>query len=206
MKMFLQRIGGGKKMRRVLIGALMIGCLIVASTGYAFQNEPEGFRGIKWGDLRGEDMVFYAKTEGNDDLLWYKKENDKMQIGEAKLEKIIYGFYKNRFMEVRIELDYEHGGGSITSRKNSLEDIVNLKFGNGKKSISWTNGIVTLYEYEWVGDIATVTLWRREGELQIYSTKIRNEEKEDTRRKEEEERRKKEEEKRKAVEEGLDDF
>ncbi|MEA1964165.1 MAG: hypothetical protein U9O41_03445 [Candidatus Aerophobetes bacterium] len=171
----------------------------LASIAWTFQNEPEGFRGIKWGDPLGEDMIFYAKTEGNDDLLWYKKENDKMQIGEAKLKKIIYGFYKSRFMEVRIEADE-------CRDRDSLEDVVKLKFGDGKESINWTNGIVTLYEYEWSGNIATVILWRIPFTLQIRSTKIRDENEEDARRKEEEKRHRKEEERRKAAEEGLDDF
>lgn len=70
---------------------------------FAFHNEPEGFRGLKWGDPPGQDMVYYGKSKDNENVLWYKRKNDKLQIGRARIKCIHYLFYKEQFMEVLIK-------------------------------------------------------------------------------------------------------
>ena len=164
----------------------------LASITWAFQNEPNGFRGVKWGDAPGKDMVFWGKLSKSitvafiyphlfpfvgDDVILYKRENDKLQIGGAKLEYIYYLFYKDQFMGVQIgtEKDYQ-----------SLKDVVKLKFGHYKKRDSfWNTAGKQGYKYEWSGDIATIILYNEfkdyedEATLVIYSTKIYNRKKAD---------------------------
>jgi len=69
--------------------------LTLASMGIAFQNEPEGFRGLQWGDPPGEDMVF-TFASGSMDI--YERPADKMNIGDVRLRRVEYGFYQNRFL------------------------------------------------------------------------------------------------------------
>jgi hypothetical protein len=83
-------------------------CLL-GSLVFSMDNEPTGFRGKDWGTNISEftDMVF-LKDYGNfpdnyGDQKFYIKNNDNMKIGEADLDRVIYGFYKNRFYYVSIE-------------------------------------------------------------------------------------------------------
>lgn len=185
----------------------------LVSITQAFQNEPEGFRGLKWGDPPGEDMEYWEKPPadtatrflepdlfplGSDDVLWYKRKNDKLQIGVVELEYIYYLFYKNKFMEVRIRPN--------SIQIDSLKDVLKLKFGSGEYEGKGT----MLSVITWSGDITTIivksNLYERYDLLKIRSTKIYNQYQEDERRQEEEEARRKEEERQKAAEEGLADF
>jgi len=93
--------GGEKKMKKNLSILLLASILIflIIGTGFAFQNEPDGFRGLKWGDTPAEDMEIYGEY-GIDGTL-YERPSDKMEIWNVKFNFIIYRFYENkRFMEV----------------------------------------------------------------------------------------------------------
>ena len=72
--------------------AILLLCSLVLLTipGLAFQNEPEGFRVLKWGDPPTEDM-FFVKTV--DDIKGYFRKDDKMNIGDAKRRIVVYQFY-----------------------------------------------------------------------------------------------------------------
>lgn len=71
---------------------LVLVLLLALSVGaFAFQNEPEGFRGLKWGDPPGEDMVF--KFEDSQLSHAYTRPTDKLSIGDAKFTYIDYSFY-----------------------------------------------------------------------------------------------------------------
>ena len=50
-------------MKKVLVVTLILVLALSART-FAFQNEPEGFRGLKWGDPVREGMILLGKTEG----------------------------------------------------------------------------------------------------------------------------------------------
>lgn len=133
------------------------------------------------------------------DFLWYEKQDDKLQIGGAKLESIEYLFYKGQFYKVSIS-DAEH------RNHESLKDVVQLKFGVIDFEEK-TPGISTK-SYRWIGKKATIILristdysWRSP-ELTLYSTEIDNQYHEDLAIIMKE----KEEERQKAAEEGLDDF
>lgn len=75
---------------RVIAGALII-VLVVSLGAFAFQNEPDGFRGLKWGDSPTEDMVF--KFEDSQLSHAYTRPTDKLSIGDAKFTYIDYSFY-----------------------------------------------------------------------------------------------------------------
>lgn len=81
-------------MRKLFYVLLMVGYL----AGVAYGAEvPEAFRGIKWGthlkDIPG--MVFHS---GEARLKTYTRENDKMAVGAAPLESVLYSFLDDRFV------------------------------------------------------------------------------------------------------------
>jgi hypothetical protein len=64
----------------------------------------EGFRGIAWAtnlkDIQGMELSERGRV-----LTIYKRANDDLFMGEARLTRIGYSFYKNRFDRVLIEWD-----------------------------------------------------------------------------------------------------
>lgn len=59
-------------------------------------NEPVGFRGIKWG-AKASSVSGLHQVAGKGKLLLYEKSNDRLQMGKVKLNRVVYGFYKDRF-------------------------------------------------------------------------------------------------------------
>ena len=228
---------------RAIAGALII-ALVLSTGAIAFQNEPDGFRGLKWGDppekdmkLIGEEYVYDVSNEGGeyisrDDVIkrrrellrllldeaWekyildmpsfcqYKRKNDKLEIGEAKLEYIHYSFYKRQFMSVEIGVDSNY--------VDVLTDILELKFGEGeyvRGSSSMTG--YSRWPYAQKGHMAGIVLviyGNYEDEetltMTIYSTKIVTQKREEEEHQAEEEKKRVVEEERRVAEKGLDDF
>jgi hypothetical protein len=90
---------------------------------FAFQNEPDGFRGIKWGTNIKElpDMVLKGDV-GN--AKGYVKENDKLKIGDADLDSISYLFYQGRLFSVHIEC-------KLPGNAASIKEFLFLQYGEG---------------------------------------------------------------------------
>jgi hypothetical protein len=81
----------------VVVAVLMITYLVFSGT----QKEPADFRGIKWGsNIRDLSEMKLLAEEGA--LKFYEKTNDRQKIGEAYVDKIVYGFHKDRFYTVMI--------------------------------------------------------------------------------------------------------
>jgi len=90
-----------KKILLVIVLVFLItGMGFASQDEIAFKNEPDGFRGLKWGDAPTEDMVFsyrvvseYNIYKGN----YYYRKSDKLNIGSAELDSIkyIFNLYSN---------------------------------------------------------------------------------------------------------------
>ncbi len=105
-------------MKKVL--SLVLVLVLALSVGaFAFQNEPEGFRGLKWGDPSTEDMKFLLDS---DDMKAYTLPDDKMYLGDVTLYRIAYMFYEGRFTSVGI---YYNGEDNY----NLLEIICKERYG-----------------------------------------------------------------------------
>jgi len=105
-------------MKKVL--SLVLVLVLALSVGaFAFQNEPEGFRGLKWGDPPTEDMKFLLDS---DDMKAYTLPDDKMYLGDVTLYRIAYMFYEGRFTSVGI---YYNGEDNY----NLLETICKERYG-----------------------------------------------------------------------------
>jgi hypothetical protein len=129
-------------MKRAIIAVIIF--VFVIGSAFAFQNEPEGFRGIKWGtnfkDLPGMIM---SKADGNFKL--YSKKDDKLSIGNATLRDISYGFFKDRFFQVRINFN---NGDNFVKLIKTLEE----QYGTGDRPNRF------LMEYMWLSDTISIVL------------------------------------------------
>jgi hypothetical protein len=122
---------------------LLIISVYVAIPAFAFQNEPDGFRGIKWGTNISEltDMLV---VESGKDTLYYARKTDNMKIGDADIGQISYGFYKNRFFVALVEYK---GYVSFTKLKAILFD----QYGKPEQpnqpmeNYFWVGGTVDIY-------------------------------------------------------------
>lgn len=81
----------------VLAGLLGAGYLLLPAT----KKEPSDFRGMKWGsNVRDLPEMKLLAEEG--DLKFFEKANELIRIGEIEVDKIVYGFHRDRFYNVMI--------------------------------------------------------------------------------------------------------
>ena len=85
-----------------ILAALSIISVCAAIPGFTFQNEPDGFRGIKWGTNISElnDMQLMESVKDSE---YYIRKSDTRKIGDADINEVSYGFYKNRLYVVLVE-------------------------------------------------------------------------------------------------------
>ena len=166
-------------MKKISLSLLVVLLFIfaLASIAQAFQNEPDGFRGLKWGDPPTEDMVYLGDISYAQNI--YHRKGDKLGIGSATLNEIRYkfNFYSYQFHEVfanfTSETDYK-----------ILKIIFEGRYGKptyireGKDS----------YFLQWIGDKAEIRLYYDSKEYYgwffISSKKIREENPEGNKQKE----------------------
>ena len=90
-----------------------------------------GFRGLFWAstvyDIYGLEKVGEEPLYGGVDK--YVNTLDKLKFGDANLEKIVYGFWKNQFLSVTLWVDGE-------SNYQALREETFKRFGKGRKSSS----------------------------------------------------------------------
>jgi len=149
------------RIRAIWILTIAILILLLPNSGLTFQNEPDGFRSLKWGDPPARNMRFVGKEK--DELIIYKVSNERLSLGDAKFHTILYSFYgqPKRFMVV---------GLYFQGKKNFelLKDICKTKFGKPTGR--------GFFEFTWEGQIAFVFLIHRlvddDGYLTLGSTII----------------------------------
>ena len=66
-------------------------------------SPPDNFRGIEWGTNISAIKNQMMLVSGSGELKIYSRKTDKLNIGDAKLINIRYGFYKNRLFFVAIK-------------------------------------------------------------------------------------------------------
>lgn len=99
--------------KRVFCCALVIWAMLsagVLSADSGDSRQPDGFNDIKWGQERKtvDGLVKETVLPGSgvdDDTEYYTRENDLMQIGDARLSSICYVFKNNRFSEVMVQIN-----------------------------------------------------------------------------------------------------
>jgi len=148
------------------------GCAQKSTSGYKSNSEPDGFAGIKWGTEFSEvesDMVELRSTndpaEPNVKIkIYYTKKGDDLKMGEARLDRIEYVFWRGKFAEARI---------NATGPEN-FDDLKTFLFEK--------YGTVNKFQgaYSWEGSITRIALRYDESAktclLTIGSTKLATQE------------------------------
>jgi hypothetical protein len=138
----------GLKRLMLLVSLIFLTVYIV---GFAFPNEPDGFRGLKWGDAPTEDMKFLSERNYSDDTACcYYIYDDKLSIGSANLRDIFYDFtiYSKQFFKVLASFVGE-------ANYNILKIIFEERYGEptyvsndrNYNSLSWTGNIAKVHLY-----------------------------------------------------------
>lgn len=129
--------------------ATILGVVIVLSlgTGFAFQNEPEGFRGLKWGNQPIQKMIPYSHDIYG--MTTYTLPDEKLRLGDARLSTVIYAFYgtPGQFMGVNLVFDGEEN-------YYILETICREKFGEETEKESTEK----FYQVTWTSPSSMVIL------------------------------------------------
>ena len=180
-------------MKKIILLSIIL-IFLITGISFAFQNEPDGFRGLKWGDAPTEDMTFlgetreyvinnYPKTTNshitNTKTNCYYKRNEKNNIGSAELYNIFYNFnlYSNQFYKVMCVFYNE-------DNYNILGIIFREEFGEP----TYTDKRKNRYFLKWVGDKTEVQLYynpkENKGWIGFKSMKIHPENIEDNKQKE----------------------
>jgi len=89
--------------RKITIVAVLVVMLVFWGMAFAFQNEPEGFRGLKWGDPPG-NMIPCGSNQG---MELFELSGDKMYLGDAQFYRIRYAFWNQKFMAVSMFFENE---------------------------------------------------------------------------------------------------
>jgi hypothetical protein len=125
---------------------LLLACslCVLATPAFSFENEPDSFRGIKWGtDVK--DVPKLVKVEDSGSFKAYKKSQDKLKIGEADVKNVFYGFYDNQFAMVLIEY---FGSSSFSLLKETLFQL----YGTGLRPNRF------MENYMWHGKIVDISM------------------------------------------------
>jgi hypothetical protein len=117
-------------------------------------SEPDGFRGIKWGTHIStvNDMV---QVWENGDRKFYTRKGEHLEIGGAKLHQIIYVFWQERLMEVRVSIlkNYDGSRDELVNF-NIVKDICFEQFGERKTPM------LAREQYTWSGEKTWVRVSR----------------------------------------------
>jgi predicted DNA-binding ArsR family transcriptional regulator len=102
-----------------------ISLLLLPIAAHAFKNEPDGFRGIAWGDDQIMNAEQFNDAGSNERHTLYRRKEENMKIGGAELADILYGYRDGKLEIVLIK----------TQPGNNSEMIAAFKeqFGSGKK-------------------------------------------------------------------------
>lgn len=92
------------KIQRLIL-ALLLGVSIATANAQSITDldAKNGFRDVVFGNALSSypDMKLF---NGGQAIKYYKRESDRLFIGEARLSEIKYGFYNGRLVDVTIEL------------------------------------------------------------------------------------------------------
>jgi len=133
-------------MKKTKLKAAVLTLLIITSlNAQAYQNEPDGFRGIKWGTALQENEAEMSLVESGKTTNYYQRKDDKMEIGAASLERLAYGYTGNQLSTVIISTEgYDN--------QQALIETLKAQFGRGYKPNRYMD------TYLWQGPTTTIYL------------------------------------------------
>jgi hypothetical protein len=128
-------------------------------------DDPGQFNGMRWGQSLGElkGMRFVSPDPANSGELYYVRSGDVLQLGDARLEYVQYGFWKGIYSSVAFGFQ---GAGN-------WEAVKGICFENFER---WHKPDRNVDRYYWVGKHSAMTLEYDElmskGQLYVYSKTI----------------------------------
>ena len=157
------------------VGAADIAHAISKGKGLKALDAKYGFRDGSFGMLISSTNFQGAKlVEDGGDTKFYSRPHDKMTIGGAELDQIVYGFYKGKLGYVHIETK-----GYLNSR--ALLEVLQKAYGPGYKSNRY------IEKYHWFGKKVSMTYDENsitdDAGVFLSSRLIREEEAQDKKRK-----------------------
>ena len=130
--------------KRFNIMVICLTLLFIPISAFSFNNEPDGFRGIKWGThiSKIENMNYGFKWQGKK---LYTRQGEKKKIGDADIEGISYEFYNDKLSGLSIIIKGYSNFSKI--RATLFHAYGTVKY---KNEFSENSGTV-LDIYRWVG-------------------------------------------------------
>jgi hypothetical protein len=119
--------------------------VLFCGSASAFQNEPDGFRGVTWSAPFGTVSTEMSLKENAGDNKYYLRKNDKLEIGGASLATIAYGFWRGKFDSVYIKTEG-------IANQQALIEAFKAQFGQPSKPNRFMD------RYYWFGAITTISL------------------------------------------------
>ena len=138
---------------------------ILGSSERSLPDDPGRFNGMWWGQSLGElkDMRFVSPDPVNSGELYYVRPGDVLQLGDAQLEYVQYGFWKGIYSSVAYGI-------------RGVENWEALKRTCFENFRSWHKPNRYVETYYWVGRHSAMTLQYNEvmseGQLYVYSKVI----------------------------------
>jgi hypothetical protein len=111
-----------KSLRSPAVAAL----LLLSCHALAFDNEPDGFRGVTWGSEFAANEKDFTLKEDAGEVQFYLRKEDKMAIGGAELSAVVYSYWRSRFSGVRL-------GTEGVANKTALIDAFREQFGEPER-------------------------------------------------------------------------
>jgi len=125
-------------------GLVLILVLVLVQPARAFQNEPNNCRGIEWG-TEYHELKGFTKVTTRSPLVYYRKEDEKMTCGDARLEMVVYVFYEKKFCGAQLNFKSSPNFQII---KTTLFD----RYGKGYQANRYEE------KYRWAGTNVNITL------------------------------------------------
>ncbi len=158
-------------MKYILMLALVFPIYFWGTCAEAFQNEPGGFRGIKWEEPfknYSKEMIFKYASEKDSRIKFYTRRNDKKQFKGIEVIETTYGFYNGAFLHANIKLKFKYRKearkalvsmfGKLT-KKTERNDCI-LKYGRSREAREACSRLIDLGpdSYLRYGKISSVAL------------------------------------------------
>jgi hypothetical protein len=137
------------RFNNLVAGIVAVMLMQLGTDALAFENEPDGFRGIKWGtsfSTHGKEMVASRRTDDGS-IKCYLRTGDKLSIGDAKLTSLEYCYWKDQFYRVILE-SKDVRGLIFAFRAKFNGDAVNCvtpNRGELHKSCYWSGEITDIF-------------------------------------------------------------
>lgn len=132
----------GRKANAIILAGIIT---LFASPCFGFQNEPDGFRGIKWGeDISGRDDMA-PHSAGADKSVSYTRTRDEVFLGGVMLFSLTYDYWDGKFSGVFMLF-------RDADRFEKIKDICFERYGKVKMRARYPEA------YAWEGKMAVVYL------------------------------------------------